>query len=272
MVAALFERACAAVDPQALLAGVGVAVPGLVSSADGMVRRAPNLGLADVPLADLLDGLPGTGRRPQVGNDADLGALAEHTRGAGAGIDDLVFLFGDVGVGGGVVVGGVPLRGSGGYAGEIGHLSVTPGGRPCGCGSSGCWETEVGVSAVVEALGDGTTAEELPARLHALDRPPAALVRVGERLGTGLAGVVNIFNPRRVILGGLLADLYPAVRASCDAAFRTAGLAASTEQAEIALPALGRDAVLMGAAEKAFEDLLRDPADVLSTAQAKVAQ
>lgn len=263
-VAALAGQARAAVDPAAVLAGVGVAVPGSVSEQDGVVRSAPNLGWVDVPLAALLGRSLATDRQPHVGNDADLGALAEHTRGSGAGIDDLVFLLGDVGVGGGVVVGGVPLRGSGGLAGEMGHLTVTPDGRPCRCGNRGCWETEVGATAVARALGDGTPVEELPALLRAVDRPPAALVRVGERLGTGLAGVVNVFNPRRVILGGLLAELYPTVREACDGAFRVAALDAPAEQVEITVPALGHDAVLVGAAERAFADLLDDPAEVLS--------
>ncbi len=264
----LARRARADVHPAAALVGIGAAVPGTVSERDGLVRAAPNLGWSETPFAGLLATALRTDLAPRVGNDADLGALAEHTRGSSLEIDDLVYLIGDVGVGGGVITGGMPLRGAGGYAGEIGHLTVTPGGRACRCGNRGCWETEVGATAVAAALGRGVPIDELPARLRAVDKPPEALLRVGRRLGTGLAGVVNIFNPRRVILGGLFADLYPVVRGACDEALHASALRAPDGQAEIALPALGRDSVLLGAAEQAFEALLDDPASVLAAARA----
>ncbi len=265
--ARLVRRARAGVDPEASLVGVAAAVPGAVSEHDGLVRSAPNLGWTEIPFATVLGRALRTGLQPRVGNDADLGALAEHTRGSSADIDDLVYLSGGVGVGGGIISSGVPLRGAGGYAGEIGHLTVTPQGRPCRCGNRGCWETEVGANAVAAALRTESV-DDLPARLRGVRRPPAALVRVGRRLGTGLAGVVNIFNPRRVILGGLLADLYPVVRTACDEALHEAALTAADQQAEIALPALGRDSVLLGAAEQAFQALLDDPAGVLTVARA----
>ena len=122
--------------------------------------------------------------------------------------------------------------------------------------------------AIAAALGRDVPIDELSARLRAVRRPSAALLRVGGRLGTGLAGVVNVFNPRRVILGGVLADLYPVVSTACDEAMHEAALSAADQQAEIALPALGRDSVLLGAAEQAFEALLADPAGVLTAARA----
>src|SRR4029078_1714197 len=88
-----------------------------------------------------------------VRNEADLGARAEHLRGAGGGGDDLVYLSCDVGVGGGIITGGRPLVGSLGYAGEVGHVSVNPDGWLCGCGSPGCWETEVGERALLRNAG-----------------------------------------------------------------------------------------------------------------------
>ena len=267
-IARLVRRARSDVDPAATLVGVGAALPGTVSDRDGLVRSAPNLGWSEVPFATVLGRALDTRLHPRVGNDADLGALAEHTRGTSADIDDLVYLSGGAGVGGGVIAGGLPLRGAGGYAGEIGHLTVTPGGRPCRCGNRGCWETEVGAVAIAAALGRDVPIDELSARLRAVRRPSAALLRVGGRLGTGLAGVVNVFNPRRVILGGVLADLYPVVSTACDEAMHEAALSAADQQAEIALPALGRDSVLLGAAEQAFEALLADPAGVLTAARA----
>ena len=102
-----------------------------------------------------------------VANDADLGALAEHRRGVARGVDEVVFVRGDVGVGAGLVMGGVPLVGAGGYAGELGHMRVRPDGLPCRCGSRGCWETEVGASPSARALQvRATTSRELVAAVR----------------------------------------------------------------------------------------------------------
>ena len=87
---------------------------------------------------------------PFIANDADLGALAEHWRGVAVGHDHVVVVSGEIGIGGGILIGGEPLRGRGGYAGEIGHLRVNPDGRPCRCGSRGCLETEIGVDALLQ--------------------------------------------------------------------------------------------------------------------------
>src|SRR6266700_4445778 len=102
--------------------GVGAAIAGVVRESDGLVRFAPNLGWVDEPLGRALAeglGRQGIRARVAVGNDADLGALAEHVRGAAAGATDAVYLTGEVGVGAGIIVGGEPLRGHGGYGGEL---------------------------------------------------------------------------------------------------------------------------------------------------------
>src|SRR5690606_9894725 len=109
------------------LAAVGVSAPGVVRRSDGMVREAPNLHWTDVPLGAWLSEALGD-RRVEVGNDAELSVLAEHLRGAARGATDAVFVGADVGVGGGIISGGVPLRGSGGYVGELGHMVVRPDG------------------------------------------------------------------------------------------------------------------------------------------------
>ncbi len=117
------------------LVGIGVAAVGPVRSADGYVHFAPNLGWTAVPMAELVARTFETDVPVVVRNEADLGARAEHLRGAGVGVDDLVYLSCDVGVGGGIISGGRPLVGAWGYAGEVGHVSVRPDGWLCGCGA-----------------------------------------------------------------------------------------------------------------------------------------
>jgi predicted NBD/HSP70 family sugar kinase len=246
--------------------GFGVSVPGVVRQEDGNVRFAPNLGWVDVPLGDLLsERLPHLPVR--VGNDADLGALAEHRRGVARGVDDVVFIAGEEGVGCGLIFGGRPMLGAGGYAGELGHMLIRPDGRRCRCGARGCWETEIGAGAVRRALGhpaDGTADTLADVLRRAEPGDVRSLAVVGEALGVGLANVVNLLNPTLVILGAMLAQLYPLVEEQVDGALRRAVLRAPGEQVRLAVPELGADAVMLGAAELAWQDLLADPAGVLT--------
>lgn len=244
----------------------GVAVVGLVRVGDGCVRVAPNLGWVDVPLAALVRRRLRLRVPVAVGNEADLGARSEHVRGAGVGIDDLVYLSGEVGVGAGIIVGGRHLRGAEGYGGEVGHLPVNPAGQACGCGSVGCWETEVGEGALLRRAGrsaepgDRTAVRTLLDDARAGDDAARAAVEAfGRWLGVGLAGVVNVFNPRRVVLGGLFAELHPLVARTVDAELDGRALDASRAVVDVVVSALGVDAPLLGAAELALDELLGDP-------------
>lgn len=248
------------------LVGCGVSVAGVVRRDDGVVRVAPNLGWHDIPLADLLRDRLGltTAVGIAVGNDADLGALAEHVRGAGVGVGDLVYLSGEVGVGSGVVVDGRPLRGVSGYAGEVGHVVVDPAGVPCHCGSVGCWETEIGEKALLDwagRTGSGRRAvdEVVAAARDGDERAAAALERVGARLGRGLGGLVNIFNPRRIVLGGMFARIHDGIAPSLDATLRSTALAPALRDVEVVPAVLGIESPLVGAAEMALLPVLDDP-------------
>jgi predicted NBD/HSP70 family sugar kinase len=259
-------------DEDSRLVGIGIAVPGVVTDSAGLVRFAPNLGWTDVPLSSMLKSRVG-GRVPvHLGNDAELGALSEHTRGAGRHKHDLIYISCDVGVGGGVIVGGVPMMGASGYAGEIGHQPFNPRGHTCRCGNVGCWEVEIGSHAVAEAVG--CPVEEIHRLVDYLQpgtRVPSELRRLGRSLGLGLGGLVNVFNPEMVILGGVLRWVFPLVREDVLEALDEWALAAPAEQAQIVLPWLGGDSVIVGASELAFTDLLEDPVASLHRADGAVA-
>lgn len=251
------------IERGAVVVGAGVAVPGMVRRRDGQVRQAPNLGWRDAPVGTVLAqafGLP-----VAVGNDADLGMRAEHVRGAAAGVDDAVYLSGHSGIGAGIIAGGLPLGGRAGYAGEVGHIVVNPGGLPCHCGSRGCWETECGEDRLFElagrAQGGGLAGVRgVVAAAAAGDAGArAALEHVAGWLGRGTANVVNVLNPEVVILGGALEEVLAATGDTVRAAFATAALSAPLEQVRIVTPHLGPDSTLVGAAELAFDALLSDP-------------
>ncbi len=249
------------------LVGIGMAVVGVVRRDDGFVSAAPNLGWRDVPLGQALTAAFGAAVPIAVANEADLGALAEQRRGAAAGAEDVIFLSGEVGLGGGLIVGGRPLTGIAGFGGEVGHMPVNPvSGSTCRCGSIGCWETEVGEPALLARAGwpvDGGRAavEGVLAQAAAGDATAlAALADVGRWLGIGLAGLVNMLNPARVVLGGHLASLHRFVAATIEATLDQRALGAPRALVEIVPATLGADAAVLGAAELAFEPLLADPA------------
>ncbi|WP_205471458.1 ROK family protein [Nocardioides sp. SYSU D00038] len=263
-VAALIRAVVAGAPTTSPLVGIGVSVPGLVRRSDGLIRLAPNLEWVDVSFGSIVLAALGVEIPVSLANDADLGALAEHHRGAGVGVDDLVYVAGNVGVGAGVVVGGVRLTGSGGYAGEIGHLPLNPEGAMCHCGNAGCWETEVGGTAVAAAIRcPADRVPQLDEELAALSAPTPELRRIGRHLGNGLAAIVNAFNPRLVVLGGYFSGLFTLVGGEVQAALSTRALPAPLESVTLSHPALGADSSLLGAAEIAFEPLLADPESAL---------
>jgi len=266
----LAARQVASLRGSPALVGVGVAVAGIVRRGDGMVRLAPNLGWRDEPLAAVLAEALNLDVPVLVANEADMAGLAENRRGAAAGADSVLHVTGEVGVGGVFLVGGRPFSGSAGYAGEVGHMPVHPAGARCGCGSLGCWETEVGERAMLTRSGqppDGGR-EAVSAVIAAARRGDAqavaAIDEVGTWLGIGLAGLVNVYNPAMVVLGGLFQRIHPLVADRIARVLDERALRPSRDAVVIVPGLLGVDAPLLGAAELALEPLLVNPADRLS--------
>ncbi|MBF9133933.1 ROK family transcriptional regulator [Plantactinospora sp. S1510] len=252
--------------------GSGIAVCGPLRRPDGAVHIRPDGdrsggGEGNKSLGESLGEILPSERPILVSNAADASAVAEHARGAANGFDDVIYLHRDVGIDAGIIVGGRRLTGQGGYAGEVGHMVVHPGGRPCDCGSHGCWETEIGEYAMLRAAGRNDAVGR-EAALRLIDaaargdaKAQAAIRQVGDWLGFGVANLVNIFNPGVVIFGGTLRDVYLAAAARVRSRLNSLALPASREQVRLRTPQLGEDAALVGAAELAFEHLLADPLD-----------
>jgi predicted NBD/HSP70 family sugar kinase len=250
------------------IVGVGIAVPGVVRREDGLVHHAPNLGWREVPLgarlASRLRARLGLDLVVSCRNDASLGALAEHTRGTAMGVSNLLYVYGEVGVGGGIVADGHLLEGAHGYGGEVGHMRVNPDGAPCRCGSRGCWETEIGEDALVTLAGRhpggrSVVEEVLLAARHGDQAAEQAVQLVARWTGVGLANLVNCLNPEMVVLGGLLSDLLDVAGAEIRSHMRDALVTPAHLGVQIVAPQLGAESVLLGAAEVALEPILADP-------------
>jgi predicted NBD/HSP70 family sugar kinase len=194
------------------VAGVGLAVPGVV--AGGVLERAPNLPLwrdVDVSARAAATFAPVVGDVPvTVGNEADLAALAEHDTGEVG--EDFLYVSGGIGVGAGIMLGGRLFHGSGGRAGELGHVVVDPAGPRCTCGGRGCLEREAGLEALWRAAGVADLDALAAAAARRKPVANAALRVGGHALGVALAGAVNLLDVPTVVLGGGYPRLGPALR------------------------------------------------------------
>ncbi|MFE0427418.1 ROK family protein, partial [Streptomyces sp. NPDC058953] len=206
-----------------------------------------------------------------TGNDVNLAALAEHRHGAGRGSRHLLCVAtGHRGVGGALVLDGRLHTGSSGLALEVGHLTVRPEGRPCHCGSRGCLDVETDPLAFLTAAGREPGPEvSLLARAGELLRTEygdpavrAACEELIDRLGLGLAGLVNILNPDRIILGGLHRALLAADPGRLRAVVADRSLWGRSGGVPI-LPCTLDHNSLVGAAELAWQPVLDDPLHAL---------
>jgi len=256
------------------LEGIGVGAASMVDFAAGRVVESVNLPLRDVPLRDVLQerfGVP-----VAIDNDATAATIGEHVFGAGAGARDMLMLTLGTGVGGGIVAGGRPYRGSSGAAGELGHVLIDVDGPPCpgNCPNSGCLEayvsgTAMGAAALAEArakpasaLGRALRAGEtidgpLLTRL-ALDGDSdavAVVTRVGEYLGAGLVTLVNVFNPELVVIGGGAAAAGELLLAPARRVLAARGLRPQRDEVRVVAARFGNDAGVVGAAALALTEL-----------------
>lgn len=290
VIEALARQAAQAIDSAAdqglTVAGAVVALPGVLDRRTGWLRTAPNLGWSDVPAGTLLtDGLPTLRLPPDADNEANLGALGELWFGVGRELGDFVHVSGEVGIGAGIVVSGQIFRGAHGFAGELGHLVVEPGGPPCSCGGRGCLEQFAGQEAVLRAAGvtdartsftttvaadpDGPMAVLLESLRSGDERAVAAVDRAGHALGSALSAAVNLLDPDSVVLGGIFSPLAPWARPAVQEALTAATTGIRGRTPSVVVSRLAGEAAVRGAAGLVIERVLADPGGLLSVRAAR---
>ncbi|MFF1744933.1 ROK family protein [Streptomyces mirabilis] len=257
--------------------GAGLAVPSAVAEPDGLALNPLHLAWpAGAPVRRIFAervraaGIEGPAF---AANDINLAALAEHRHGAGRGARDLLCVAtGHRGVGGALVLDGRLHTGSSGLALEVGHLTVNPEGRPCHCGSRGCLDVEADPLAFLMAAGRDPGPEvSLLQQANDLirtryDQDPSvrtATEALIDRLGLGLAGLVNILNPDRIILGGLHRTLLDADPDRLRAVVADRSLWGQSGGVPILACTLDHN-TLVGAAELAWQPVLDDPPAALA--------
>ena len=261
--------------------GLSIGVPGIVDASSGKLLFAPNLGWRDVPLLDIA--------KQQfdfpvfVDNEAKLAALGETYFGAGQGSDFVLYVSSGVGVGGGIVLNGLLLSGSAGFAGEVGHMKVVQNGIQCNCGGTGCWETLASQSAVFRrvrnAVDRGEASWLLEATDGSLDKLSMELVveaarrgdavaldalhETGRWLGVGIANLMNVLNPHRVVFGGVVSLAQEFLLPELTRVVSEIALPWVRNTCDIRVASHGADACVMGGIAKVYHKILTSPTGAL---------
>ena len=214
----------AKLPPDAGIIAVGIGAAGQIDRKNGVVVDAPNLGVKDMPMRDILR--KQFGKPVAVGNDVEVAALGEYLYGSGRGYSTFVVIFVGTGIGAGIVQNGRLYSGFTGTAGEVGHMIIQAGGRICGCGGRGCLEAYASRTAITKAImaeihhgRDSILASDVEFQLKegetiirsglladALNHGDALVTEIiteaADYLGYGLGSVMNFYNPECIILGG----------------------------------------------------------------------
>ena len=258
------------------LLGIGISIPGLVDVHNGVLKFAPNLNWKDVPLRLIWN--QQFHAPVYVENDGNAAALGEYYFGAARGTKNFIYIAAGYGLGSGIIVDGQLLRGNKGYASELGHMTYDPNGAPCSCGKRGCYETIIGPRAVIESVkklinekGPDKTIIKISKEDNnnfnydavvnaAIEKDQIAidaLKDVGCKLGLIVSHLVNIFDPRMVILGGALNYAKDFIQPVVEKVVKENALQLCQEDLEITNSELGQDASVMGAIALVLENLVK---------------
>ncbi len=260
--------------------GLGLAVPGLVDTNGDTLIYAPHFNWRDVPLRKILTEATGL-REIYIENDANAATLGEHIYGVARRTSDFIFVFIGKGIGSGLFLNGKLYRGRNGYAGEIGHLPIIaePYHNLCDCGNLGCWETYANESTILNRtnarLGKKPSSlisslmmdQHAPLSISILKQAADAgdqdslelFSEAGEAIGIGIAGLINVLNPDKVIVGGPISiagsHLLPAIINSV----KNHTLPDLNQDVQILLSEFGSDAVVIGAIATVTNQVLSTP-------------
>jgi glucokinase len=240
------------------VAAVCFGVPSRIDQRAGVAIGSVNIPLTNVPLRDVMRerlGLP-----VEIENDANAAAIAEWKAGAGRGTNDMIMITLGTGVGGGLILGGRPYRGSIGAGAELGHIVIVHDGEPCRCGGRGHLESYVsgtGAERVArEAFGPAVDAHRLVRLANEGDAKAVELLtEIGRKLGSGLGSLINIFDPELIVIGGGFAAAGELLLAPARDVLAREALKPMRDSVRIVRAELGTSAGLIGAAMAAFEAL-----------------
>lgn len=278
------EAICANKKKSSRFFGLGVSMPGVVDLKEGVLIFAPNLDWRNVPFKKIFS--ESTKLHTFIENDANAAAFAEHLFGTARENQDFIFVFAGVGIGSGLFLNGHLYRGMNGYAGEIGHSPIMDESSPtvCHCGNRGCWETYANQQSIIQRVQIRLEANNHTSIIPKLiteqrqqlsisiikqaadlgdEEAVESITEIGHAMGKGFAGLINIFNPEKIILGGPLSIigeyLLPAIK---ETIAHHSFLPKIDQQVEVELSSFGPDASLIGAVAIVADDVLSKPMSI----------
>ncbi|MBI5554887.1 MAG: ROK family glucokinase [Elusimicrobia bacterium] len=248
------------------LVGIGIGAAGQIDQARGVIQFSPNLHWRNVPIVKEIKqefNLP-----VYLDNDANVACYGEFLFGAGRGAQNILCITLGTGVGGGIIINNKIYRGAGGAAGEIGHITVESKGRKCNCGNRGCMEAYVGAphirerciekikagrKSIITRIVEGSLLKITPKVLEEAVFYKDKLAQeiwqeTGMYLGVGLASLINIFNPEKIIIGGGIANAGTLISVPLLKTIKERALAVSLQDVKIVRAKLGEEAGVIGAA------------------------
>ena len=257
------------------IAGISLAVPGLVDSKRGIMLITPNFGWKDTPLKEILEEEFHTAIF--IDNNVNAMALSEAQFGVGRGVKNFICVNVGMGIGSGVIIDGEIYRGETECTGEIGHTTVDYNGPKCSCGNNGCLEIMAAGPAIarsaVKAIRRGRKTAITELVKDKLNRITAAIVaqaatqgdklareimeRTGEYLGTGIANIVNLFNPQIVVIGGGVAQAGGLIFDPLKRTMKKRAFPVPAKAVKIVTPSLGRNCTVIGAATLVLKDIFK---------------
>ncbi len=256
---------------------IGIGVPGIMDSENGIVTDAPNIiNVDNYPLRSVLDEKLGSNINVVIENDANCAALGEWWMGAARDVDSMIMITMGTGVGGGIIIGDKLWTGVGGMAGEIGHMTIYPDGARCNCGNYGCLESYASANAVKRMVHEGLKDENVVTNLREsvidLDIEDIPLIvmeaasrgdeyslsiwhEVGVALGIGIASLINLLNVDMVVIGGGVSNAWDLFIDSLRKEAGKRAFRAPMGRVRIEKGALGDDAGIIGSAYLAHQSL-----------------
>ncbi|MCP4140621.1 MAG: ROK family transcriptional regulator [Chloroflexi bacterium] len=262
--------------------GIGIATPGTVNIDEGLLIFAPNLQWHNVPFRDYFH--ESTGLNVFIENDANATTIAESLFGVARKTNNFIFIFAGIGIGSGLFLNGDLYRGNIGYAGEIGHspIMAEPLEAPCHCGNRGCWETYANQQAIIrrmqsrldagrtsilsQILKERNVSLSIPLIKEAADKGDTeaieALEETGEAMGFGIATLVSVLNPEKVIIGGPLSIVGEYLLPSIKKVINKRALPELRPNVKILLSNFDKNASLIGSASIVVDNIFSNPTSI----------
>jgi glucokinase-like ROK family protein len=242
------------------IVGIGVGVPGIVNK-QGSILLAPNLGWTNIQVKKDLEDLFHV--PVIIENEANAGAFGEQQFGAGYEFEDIIYISAGIGIGVGIILNKELYQGKNGFSGEMGHMIIDLNGKPCSCGSRGCWEAYASENALLE-LGNTDSLESLIELAENRDESAQKLFReIGTYLGYGINNIINTFNPDQVIIGNRLALAKQWIEQPIRTTIENHTLAHHQKELQLDFSKLGKYSTVLGVTAFVVENFIKGEAKTL---------